>query len=311
MANKKSRRIQYLLEYLKNKGERGASFEEIKNYIERCFEEKDDIISYEYSERSFSRDKKDLYEERKIVIDYNRANNVYTVNWETVDEYQLQLMEHDWLMEALRQSTYNRQFIHFEKRPARGLNHLHGLIYAIENHLRLRFSYHKFRENTHTPHTVQPYALKEFDYHWYLLVRDVVNNTEETAIRVFAVDRISDLDILKKKFTPTPFDVEKHFKNAFGVIALPDAPEDIVLRFDRHQGNYIKVRPLHHSQQIVSDNDEALVVRLHLTPSYDFDLKLLSLGNRVQVLEQQWYREHIIMRIKQALERYELYTLPK
>ena len=214
-------------------------------------------------------------------------------------------------MEALRQSTYNRQFIHFEKRPARGLNHLHGLIYAIENHLRLCFSYHKFRENTHTPHTVQPYALKEFDYHWYLLARDVVNNTEETAIRVFAVDRISDLDILKKKFTPMPFDVEKHFKNAFGVIALPDAPEDIVLRFDRHQGNYIKVRPLHHSQQIVSDNDDALVVRLHLTPSYDFDLKLLSLGNRVQVLEPQWYREHIVMRIKQALERYELYTLPK
>lgn len=303
MANKKSRRIQYLLEYLKNKGERGASFEEIKNYIERCFEEKDDI-SYEYSERSFSRDKKDLCEERKIAIDYNRAYNVYTVNWETVDEYQLQLMEHDWLMEALRQSTYNRQFIHFEKRPARGLNHLHGLIYAIENHLRIRFSYHKFRENTHTPHTVQPYALKEFDYHWYLLARDVVNNTEETAIRVFAVDRISDLDILKKKFTPTPFDVEKHFKNAFGVIALPDAPEDIVLRFDRHQGNYIKVRPLHHSQQIVSDNDEALVVHLHLTPSYDFDLKLLSLGNRVQVLEPQWYREHIVMRIRQALDNY-------
>ena len=71
MANKKSRRIQYLLQILKTRGERGASFEEIKNYVERCFEEK--RISYEYSERSFSRDKNDLYEERKIAIDYNRA----------------------------------------------------------------------------------------------------------------------------------------------------------------------------------------------------------------------------------------------
>ena len=142
MANKKSRRNQYLLQILKTRGERGASFEEIKNYIERRFEENDDI-SYEYSERSFSRDKKDLIDEREIEIKYNRAYNVYTVNWNTVSEYQLQLMEHDWLMEALRQSTYNRQFIHFEKRPARGLNHLHGLIYAIENHLRLCFSYRK------------------------------------------------------------------------------------------------------------------------------------------------------------------------
>ena len=91
MANKKSRRIQYLLQILKTRGERGASFEEIKNYIERRFEEKDDI-SYEYSERSFSRDKKDLIDERKIAIDYNRAYNVYTINWQTVDEYQWQLM---------------------------------------------------------------------------------------------------------------------------------------------------------------------------------------------------------------------------
>ena len=63
--------------------------------------------------------------------------------------------------------------------------------------------------------------------------------------------------------------------------------------------------PLHPSQEILTDNAEELVIRLHLTPSYDFDQKLLSLGNRVQVIEPQWYREHIIMRLKQALDNYE------
>ena len=43
------------------------------------------------------------------------------------------------------------------------------------------------------------------------------------------------------------------------------------------------------SQEILTDNAEELVIRLHLTPSYDFDQKLLSLGNRVQVIEPQWY----------------------
>ena len=62
--------------------------------------------------------------------------------------------------------------------------------------------------------------------------------------------------------------------------------------------------PLHPSQEILTDNAEELVIRLHLTPSYDFDQKLLSLGNRVQVIEPQWYREHIIMRLKQALDNY-------
>ena len=302
MANYKNLRFQYLLELLKSREENGASFSEIKDYIERRFEDKD--IPFDYKERTFERDKKDLLRERNIRLNYERSNNIYSINWEDVDEYQTQMMEHDWLMEALRQNSYNRQFIHFEKRPTRGLNHLHGLIYAIENHHQLHFTYHKFREDTRSPHTVQPYALKEFDYHWYLLARDVVNNTEETAIRVFALDRISDLDILKKTFTPTPFDVEKHFKNAYGVIALPDAPEELVLRFDRHQGNYAKVYPLHPTQEVIKDNAEELVIRLRLTPSYDFDQKLLSLGNRAQVLSPEWYRQHIMMRLKQALEMY-------
>ena len=302
MANYKNLRFQFLLELLKNRGESGASFADIKDYIERRFEDKD--IPFDYKERTFERDKKDLLRERNIRLNYERSNNIYSINWEDVDEYQTQMMEHDWLMEALRQNSYNRQFIHFEKRPTRGLNHLHGLIYAIENHHQLHFTYHKFREDTRSPHTVQPYALKEFDYHWYLLARDVVNNTEETTISVFALDRISDLDILKKTFTPAPFNVEEHFCNAYGVIALPAPPEDIILRFDRHQGNYAKVHPLHPSQEILTDNAEELVIRLHLTPSYDFDQKLLSLGNRVQVIEPQWYREHIIMRLKQALDNY-------
>ena len=39
--------------------------------------------------------------------------------------------------------------------------------------------------------------------------------------------------------------------------------------------------PLHPSQEILTDNAEELVIRLHLTPSYDFDQKLLSLGDRL------------------------------
>ena len=303
MASKKYLRFQYILELLKNKGDNGASFAEIKTYIERRFDDKGD--PYDYGERTFERDKQNITYERNIKLDYDRNRNVYTVDWDELDEQQNQQMESDWLLEALRLSPYQKHFMHFQKRPTRGFNWLYGLIYAIENHHLLHFSYHKFREDTRTPHTVQPYALKEFDYHWYLLAHDTANNTEKPPMSVFALDRITDLDILKKTFTPMPFDVEAHFKNAFGIIALPQAPHDITLRFDRHQGNYVKVRPLHPTQEVVTDNDQELIIRLKLTPSYDFDQKLLSLGNRVQVLSPQWYREHIMMRLRQALEMYD------
>lgn len=41
------------------------------------------------------------------------------------------------------------------------------------------------------------------------------------------------------------------------------------------------------SPKILTDNAQELEIRLHLTPSYDFDQKLLSLGNRLQVVEPQ------------------------
>ena len=302
MANYKNLRFQFLLELLKNRGDSGASFADIKDYIERRFEDKD--IPYNYKERTFERDKCDLLTERDIQLNYTRSRNIYTINWSELSEEQNFQIENDWLQEALRQNPYQKHFIHFEKRPTRGLNWLYGLIYAIDNHQLLQFTYHKFREDTYLSHTVQPYALKEFDYHWYLLACDTAPNNDSPSISVFALDRITDLDILKETFTPAPFNVEEHFRNAYGVIALPDPPEDIILRFDRHQGNYAKVRPLHPSQEILTDNAEELVIHLHLTPSYDFDQKLLSLGNRVQVIEPQWYREHIVMRLKQALDNY-------
>ena len=41
MASYKNLRFQYLLELLKSREENGASFSEIKDYIERRFEDKD------------------------------------------------------------------------------------------------------------------------------------------------------------------------------------------------------------------------------------------------------------------------------
>ena len=61
MANYKNLRFQFLLELLKNRGESGASFADIKDYIERRFEDKD--IPFDYKERTFERDKKDLLRE--------------------------------------------------------------------------------------------------------------------------------------------------------------------------------------------------------------------------------------------------------
>ena len=74
MANYKNLRFQFLLELLKNRGDSGASFADIKDYIERRFEDKD--IPYDYKERTFERDKCDLLTERDIQLNYTRSGNI-------------------------------------------------------------------------------------------------------------------------------------------------------------------------------------------------------------------------------------------
>lgn len=302
MAGIKQIRMQAIVEILKKRAESGASYEEIYQELARHFENRD--LEFRFSERTFERDKKDLAIERKLYIEYRRTTNTYHISWDEINDVQESLMDSYWLIEAIRDSKYPKDFMIFEKRPQRGLNWLHGLIYAIENKRLVSFDYYKFKENTTEKHTVEPYALKEFNYHWYLLANDC--KTSDFAIKVFALDRISNFNPEQTSFVPKEYDPREDFKHFYGVINLYEKkPIEICLHFDRHQGNYVKVMPWHSSQIIEKDDDNGLVIKLFLVPTYDFDLKIVSQANRVKVLSPPAYREHIKSYFLQALDRYD------
>lgn len=296
-------RMKFIEDLLRRRKNAGASFSEIKEYLEKKFEEKDKQNDLKFTERTFLRDKETIRDVSGIEISYSRGRNVYFIDSEELEIYEENVFDNLLLVEAYRETKNHGDIMSFEPRKSRGLENLHGLIHAIKNRKILTFTYQKFWNEEKRQRSVEPYALKEFEHRWYLLAKDFEPKEGQNFMKTFALDRISDLDIKNKTFKREEYNAAEAFKNSFGIIA-PNGEEaqEIILWFDEHQGNYVKSMPLHHSQQILEDNENGLKIKLFLVPTYDFEREILSFGNRVKILEPESFKQKIKTETQQMLE---------
>lgn len=258
---------------------------EIQTYVEReldLLRLQDDRIVPDYSKRTFDRDKSDLRETFGINISYSASQKGYFIE---EDAYQNQsferVMEAFDVFNALKISRDVSPFIHLEQRKPQGTEHLYGILHALKNKLEIRFTYGKFWEEEKSTRLVAPHGLKEYRNRWYILAED----RKDQKLKTFALDRLSDLEITNHRIgSRNPVNVEDYFRHSFGVIGSKGEPEEVILSFTPFQGKYIRSLPLHHSQEILTDNDEELRVRLKLQLTYDFRMELLSFGDQVRVV---------------------------
>jgi predicted DNA-binding transcriptional regulator YafY len=275
---------------------KSSSLKEILDYLD----EESDLQGYNYriSTRTFQRDLEDIRSLYNIDIQYNFSTKVYYLeNEEQHDTMKERILEAFDTFNALNVSDRISKYIHFEKRRPQGTENLYGLIHAIKNSKCISFNYAKFWDDFTTKRTIEPYALKEFSNRWYVMGKDL----KDGAIKTFALDRLSDFQILTTAFEyPTNFNIEKHFEFCFGIISPNDEkPQKITLSFDAHQGKYIKTLPLHATQRIIKDTKDELQIELTLCITHDFIMEILSYGDTVEVLGPQ----RLIDEIKQIVIR--------
>ncbi len=280
---------------------RPASFREIVDYLEQESELQD--YDFRVSNRTFQRDVNDIRSICGINIQYNFSRKVYAIEMDEPCDANERIMEAFDMFNALNVSERLSKFILFEKRKPRGTENMHGILHAIKNKLHISFSYLKFGEDTPTQRTVQPYALKESKSRWYVLALDTKNNK----IKTFGLDRLSDLEITKKKFAvPQGFSASDYFKHTFDVETSNDGkPEEIVLSFTPTKGKYIKTLPLHESQEVLIDDNNEFRVRLNVYVSYAFKQEILSHGNEVKVIKPKGLVSELKKELESALKQYE------
>ena len=297
-------RLKFIEEFLRRRKEKGASYEEIKDYLERKYEEKGILDEkLKFTKRTFLRDKEAILEVFLINISYRRSNNTYAIEYDEIDEYHEDVFDNLLLVEAYREVKGKKNVMFFEQRKSRGLHWLNGLVHSITHLQVISLNYTKFWEGVSHKKTLEPYALKEFRNRWYLLANE--KDGKDFFLKTFGLDRITDLEISNSTFKSEKIDIEKYFINSFGIIyGDNEQPEEIVLSFDAEQGQYIKTLPIHHSQKVLIDNDKEYRIQLTLFPTYDLEREILSHGERVKIISPKSFRDHLQNELKNMLKNY-------
>ncbi len=285
-----------IISFLRNRGK--ASFEEIREYLASQSVDYDLTVS----KRTFLRDVADIASTYNIEILCNRrAGNVYYINNEIeageVAEYALESFE---LFMAFNAQTDLNKYVQLETRKPKGVKQIYPLLQAIRSKVEVQFDYNKFSGSDWEARQVRPLGLKESIGRWYLLA----HCTERDDFRTFALDRMENLSvttqIFKTKEKPSVFE---RYRDCFGIVYEPTAPlEEIVLSFTPMKGRYIKSYPLHHSQQILLENEDEIRVSLYVYQTYDFLLELLKHTGDFRIISPQNFKNRYVEFLERGLK---------
>jgi predicted DNA-binding transcriptional regulator YafY len=296
----------YLLILKKLKAKPYSSYEELNQYIENKVDNmqmRDDTLEVGFSKRTFQRDIREINNIFGIDIEYSKPAGGYFINQSEMENLNFQrMMETFDVFNSLRLAQDLSPHVHLEKRRPQGTENLYGLLHAVKNRLKIKFSYQKFWEEKKSERVTDPYVLKEFKNRWYILAKD--NN--DGRVKSFALDRISSLEITNVTFVlPANYSAEESYRYCFGIISPNDKnPQEIILSFDPFQGKYIKTLPLHETQQVIIDNEDELQIKLNLHITHDLLMELLSFGNNVKVLKPELLANEIKAAHQLAFEQY-------
>ena len=205
------------------------------------------------------------------------------------------------LLTSINHSAEVSGFIIPEHHRPKGTESISAIIHAIKCTNFIKFDYLLVRNNNRIiSKTVSPHFLKESLGLWYMVAFD-----ETRQLRVYAVDRISNLEILPDKFKrDEDLDPNGLFQNSYGIWDDETNPiEDVELSYSPLDGYFLKATPLHSSQEVVVDNEEEFRIRLIIRITNDFVMALLARSNSLTVISPTSLRERINEIYQQAIIR--------
>ena len=233
----------------------------------------------------------------------NRRGEGYFISDRTDNadiRYEELLLNFD-LLNSLNNSNDISGFIIPEHHRPRGAESIPALIHAIKRSSVITFDYRLIRkDNRIISKTVNPHFLKESLGLWYLVAVDDMGK-----LRNYAVDRISNLEILTSNFKRDKrIDPNSLFQNSYGIWDDETIPiEEVELSYSPLDGYFMKATPLHSSQEIMVDDNEEFRIKLKIRITNDFVMALLARSNSLTVIKPQSLRERINCIYQQALTR--------
>lgn len=279
-----------------------------KQLLERLLNDYD----LEVPERTFERDKSILGSDFGIAIGYNHTARGYFLeeNEEALIRF-FKFAKFAAMAEVYENGindykSFLKWVIPEDSSNFLGVQHFKKLIQAISSSHKLSFVKENYYGGTNKTYTVSPLCLKEYANRWYLIA--VVDG--ESEIKNFGIDRLSKIEIKNAKSLKIE-DFNDQLKQYDDVVGLNytesknAAPEKIVIKAHNNQLKYLRSLPIHKTQICINgiDSDWGHVT-YDLKPNYEFEIQILKLGNMVEVIEPQWFRDKIKKHISEMHELY-------
>lgn len=262
----------------------------------------------EMLKRTFHKWKWSIFDTFGLVIECEKSAP-YRYYIENVDDMKRGSIE-NWLLStysvsnSLIESKSIKDRILLEEIPS-GREYLDPIIDAMKKNQFIHIIYYNYWREDSREHYVMPLCIKLFRQRWYLVGRSWTTKQDI----LFCLDRITDFRLSSHSFEfPEDFSPQEYFDGCFGIISDKNCKvEDVLLKVNVGQANYMRALPMMDNQQEIERNEEYSIFKLHVRPTFDFQQELLWNREELEVLEPLWLRSEIAGAVKRMWNKYKKY----
>ncbi len=197
-----------------------------------------------------------------------------------------------------------KNYIQFEgNHRLKGLEHINPLYQAILNKIPLLIEYQSFQAPKPMSQIYYPYLLKEYRNRWFLLAKP-----KKGSLVTMALDRMVEFHQLQKdtfvEYEGVDFD--RYFDDLLGVTKSErDRGQKVILQFDKKNAPYVLTKPIHHSQTILKEDENGIIIRIDVVLNFELEKEILGFGECVKVLGPRQLVSRIKKRTTNAAKQYE------
>lgn len=215
----------------------------------------------------------------------------------------------EWIEDLAKKIQLPEDFVNksdkivgFDEMPRlRGLKWFGSLFTAIVEKTALEMSYKDFKSSEPFVLTIHPYFLKQYNRRWFVIAW----TPEKRWLSNYALDRIFDLKPSSEVFIPNEdYDFVNYYEEIVGVTHLDKPVETVRIRFDKESWDYVKTKPMHTSQYVLSEDANGGLVQIQVIPNYELEQSILYFGENAEVLEPLWLRNRMKERIEKMKNAY-------
>ena len=209
------------------------------------------------------------------------------------------------LNEKLLTSKENKEpIIHFDSVPnLKGLKLLNPIYNYILKRQPIVVRYKPYTTDEMTL-IFHPYLLKEFRNRWFL----IGCTDDDLTLFNLALDRINEIaPATDVEYKENPkFNKSTFYDDVVGVSKnINNKPMDVVFWASKDERNYIKTKPIHHSQTIVKEDENGTTFKIRVVVNYELYSVFSSYTGGVRILSPAFAVRHMKRTLQHTLSLYD------